>query len=95
MNGLVRGIVERQLTERLTEAVRLAGVMIQPEDRGQLMLPSEAARVLGLRTNEVRGLAEAGILPGLRTIGGDRVFMEADVRRAADGLTKALGPSRQ
>ncbi len=94
MNGLVRGIVERQLAERLTEAVRLAGAMIQIEDHGQLMLPSEAARLLGLRISEVRELAGAGVLPGLRTIGGDRIFMEADVRRVADGLAKALGPSR-
>lgn len=93
MNGLVRGIVERQLAERLTEAVRLAGAMVQIEDHGQLMLPSEAARLLGLRISEVRELASAGVC-----LGSERseatLFMEADVRRVAAGLAKALGPSR-
>jgi excisionase family DNA binding protein len=63
-------------------------------DPDELLTPSDAARVLGLSSDSVRALADAGKLPMLRTVSGRRLFRRGDVDRlAADraGDLKAKG----
>ena len=55
-------------------------MLLDPND---LLTPSDAARVLGLSADSVRVLSDNGRLPGMRTVGGRRLFRRADVDRLA------------
>ena len=58
-------------------------VTIMLLDPNDLLTPSDAARVLGLSADSVRVLSDNGRLPGMRTVGGRRLFRRADVDRLA------------
>jgi excisionase family DNA binding protein len=58
-------------------------VIIMLLDPNDLLTPSDAARVLGLSADSVRVLSDNGRLPGMRTVGGRRLFRRADVDRLA------------
>lgn len=63
-------------------------------DPNDLLAPGDAAKVLGLSTDQVRVLSDDGTLPTLRTIGGRRLFKRQDVdalarERAEKKATKA------
>jgi excisionase family DNA binding protein len=55
-------------------------MLLDPND---LLTPSDAARVLGLSADSVRVLSDNGRLPGMRTVGGRRLFRRAVVDRLA------------
>lgn len=52
-------------------------------DPDELMTPSDAARLLGLSSDSVRALSDAGRLPTLKTVGGRRLFRRGDVEKLA------------
>jgi excisionase family DNA binding protein len=67
-------------------------------DPNDLLTPSDAARVLGLSADSVRVLSDNGRLPGMRTVGGRRLFRRADVDRLAierAGHMATLSSARQ
>jgi excisionase family DNA binding protein len=45
----------------------------------QLLSPADAAKLLGLTPAGVVGLADRGVLPCVRTVGGRRLFHRSDV----------------
>ncbi len=49
----------------------------------QLLSPADAAKLLGLTPAGVVGLADRGVLPCLRTVGGRRLFHRSDVHKVA------------
>jgi excisionase family DNA binding protein len=70
-------------------------MLLDPND---LLTPSDAARVLGLSADSVRVLSDNGRLPGMRTVGGRRLFRRADVDRLAierAGHITTLGARQQ
>ncbi len=70
-------------------------MLLDPND---LLTPSDAARVLGLSADSVRVLSDNGRLPGMRTVGGRRLFRRADVDRLAierAGHISTLGARQQ
>ncbi len=66
-----------------------------PDEKNlDLLTPSEAARLLGLSADRVRGLADEGQLPVRKTTTGRRLFLRGDVeafgrRRAAERKDRA------
>lgn len=60
----------------------------------KFLLPSEAARILGISPQRVRELVDAGRLPAERTAGGNRLILHKAVEdlaeeRAANGRARA------
>ncbi len=56
------------------------------EDRERFLLPSEAARLLGVATSTLRRWAEEGKIHSGSTIGGHRRYRESEITRLAQGL---------
>lgn len=52
----------------------------------RFLLPSEAARLLGVATSTLRRWAEEGKLHSGTTIGGHRRYRESEISRLASGL---------
>lgn len=52
-------------------------------DPNDLLLPSDAARILRVSSDTVRNLANSGRLPVMRTVSGRRFFRREDVDRVA------------
>ena len=66
-------------------------MLLDPND---LLTPSDAARVLGLSADSVRVLSDNGRLPGMRTVGGRRLFRRAECGEVAgtfDGQAVDVG----
>lgn len=63
---------------------------MSPDD---LLLPSDAARILRLSVDSVRVLADAGKLPAMRTVGGRRLFRRSDVSDLAQ--ERAINPPQR
>lgn len=66
----------------------LSVVRSEPMDARQerFLLPSEAARLLGVATSTLRRWAEEGKLHSGTTIGGHRRYRESEISRLAQGL---------
>jgi excisionase family DNA binding protein len=61
--------------------------MMRPgEGRERFLLPSEAARLLGVATSTLRRWAEEGKIQSGTTIGGHRRYRETEIVRLAQGL---------
>lgn len=56
------------------------------ELRERFLLPSEAARLLGVATSTLRRWAEEGKIHSGTTIGGHRRYRESEITRLAQGL---------
>jgi excisionase family DNA binding protein len=56
------------------------------EGRERFLLPSEAARLLGVATSTLRRWAEEGKIHSGTTIGGHRRYRESEISRLAQGL---------
>jgi excisionase family DNA binding protein len=56
------------------------------EQRERFLLPSEAARLLGVATSTLRRWAEEGKIHSGTTIGGHRRYRESEISRLAQGL---------
>ena len=56
------------------------------EIRERFLLPSEAARLLGVATSTLRRWAEEGKIHSGTTIGGHRRYRESEITRLAQGL---------
>lgn len=56
------------------------------EGRERFLLPSEAARLLGVATSTLRRWAEEGKIHSGTTIGGHRRYRESEINRLAQGL---------
>ena len=56
------------------------------EQRERFLLPSEAARLLGVATSTLRRWAEEGKIHSGTTIGGHRRYRETEISRLAQGL---------
>jgi len=56
------------------------------EQRERFLLPSEAARQLGVATSTLRRWAEEGKIHSGTTIGGHRRYRESEISRLAQGL---------
>jgi excisionase family DNA binding protein len=56
------------------------------EQRERFLLPSEAARLLGVATSTLRRWAEEGKIHSGSTIGGHRRYRESEISRLAQGL---------
>ncbi len=56
------------------------------EQRERFLLPSEAARQLGVATSTLRRWAEEGKIHSGTTIGGHRRYRESEISRIAQGL---------
>jgi excisionase family DNA binding protein len=56
------------------------------ELRERFLLPSEAARLLGVATSTLRRWAEEGKIHSGTTIGGHRRYREREITRLAQGL---------
>ena len=54
--------------------------------RERFLLPSEAARLLGVATSTLRRWAEEGKIHSGTTIGGHRRYRESEISRLAQGL---------
>jgi excisionase family DNA binding protein len=54
--------------------------------RERFLLPSEAARLLGVATSTLRRWAEEGKIHSGSTIGGHRRYRESEISRLAQGL---------
>lgn len=63
-------------------------IQVQPGDDGRerFLLPSEAARLLGVATSTLRRWAEEGKIHSGTTIGGHRRYRESEISRLAQGL---------
>ena len=62
------------------------GVNGDSEARERFLLPSEAARQLGVATSTLRRWAEEGKIHSGTTIGGHRRYRESEISRLAQGL---------
>jgi excisionase family DNA binding protein len=56
------------------------------DQRERFLLPSEAARQLGVATSTLRRWAEEGKIHSGTTIGGHRRYRESEISRLAQGL---------
>jgi excisionase family DNA binding protein len=56
------------------------------DQRERFLLPSEAARLLGVATSTLRRWAEEGKIHSGTTIGGHRRYRESQISRLAQGL---------
>jgi len=56
------------------------------DQRERFLLPSEAARLLGVATSTLRRWAEEGKIHSGSTIGGHRRYRESEISRLAQGL---------
>jgi len=56
------------------------------DQRERFLLPSEAARLLGVATSTLRRWAEEGKIHSGTTIGGHRRYRESEISRLAQGL---------
>jgi excisionase family DNA binding protein len=56
------------------------------DQRERFLLPSEAARLLGVATSTLRRWAEEGKIHSGTTIGGHRRYRESEITRLAQGL---------
>ena len=63
--------------------------MASPDD---LLLPSDAARILGVSTDTVRNMDARGQLPAMRTVSGRRLFRRSDVDQLARVRALPVGP---
>ena len=70
-------------TKQLISAVRTSA---EEDFRERFLLPSEAARLLGVATSTLRRWAEEGKLHSGSTIGGHRRYRESEISRLAQGL---------
>jgi len=61
-----------------------------PNKPDDLLLPSEAARIIGVSPDSVRGYAASGKLPCMRTVSGRRLFRRSDVDALV--VQRALSP---
>ncbi len=62
-------------------------ISIRPDDAHErFLLPSEAARQLGVATSTLRRWAEEGKIHSGTTIGGHRRYRESEISRLAQGL---------
>lgn len=63
-------------------------ITVRPDDadRERFLLPSEAARLLGVATSTLRRWAEEGKIHSGTTIGGHRRYRESEISRLAQGL---------
>ena len=63
--------------------------------RPVLLSRAEAAAILGISTKAVNGLADREELPFIKTLGGHRRFLAADVNRLAESrVTQGRGVTR-
>jgi excisionase family DNA binding protein len=69
----------------MTQA-RISAVPGDGEQRERFLLPSEAARLLGVATSTLRRWAEEGKIHSGTTIGGHRRYRESEISRLAQGL---------
>jgi len=54
-----------------------------PNPADDLLLPSEAARILGVSRGTIRNYADYGDIPVTRTVSGRRLFRRSDVEQLA------------
>lgn len=68
-------------------AMTESSITMRPDDdRERFLLPSEAARLLGVATSTLRRWAEEGKIHSGTTIGGHRRYRESEISRLAQGL---------
>jgi excisionase family DNA binding protein len=65
---------------------QISVVQADGEGRERFLLPSEAARLLGVATSTLRRWAEEGKIHSGTTIGGHRRYRESEISRLAQGL---------
>ena len=61
-------------------------IRLDDDGRERFLLPSEAARLLGVATSTLRRWAEEGKIHSGTTIGGHRRYRESEISRLAQGL---------
>jgi excisionase family DNA binding protein len=61
-------------------------IRLDDDGRERFLLPSEAARLLGVATSTLRRWAEEGKIHSGTTIGGHRRYRESEITRLAQGL---------
>jgi len=70
----------------IDQAIISVGGHSAAEQRERFLLPSEAARLLGVATSTLRRWAEEGKIHSGTTIGGHRRYRESEISRLAQGL---------
>ena len=73
------------MTMAMTRA-QISVVQADAEGRERFLLPSEAARLLGVATSTLRRWAEEGKIHSGTSIGGHRRYRESEISRLAQGL---------
>jgi excisionase family DNA binding protein len=76
--------VRKQPVRRKAKREPLPTLVREPaSEHGEVLRPAEIAEFFEVTTRTVRRWADSGLLPSFRTIGGQRRFRWADVKRLA------------